>query len=1325
MKITKSILTRIIKEEIFELLLMEAKIKVSYEDIESVKALYPNEQDEKALEDLWKKHEKAKEDQKARAKTKALIVWLKTNYISKKRTDHPPHEALPVVEEFIARLNSIKQKYKDDGEFKEKVNKLTKGKPPQINIISAINMEKIFDAFEKKAGDIEGNKEQAQKDKIGETQNWEVFMPTGLGSSCEIGKGTTWCTARTRGDNLFYNYILDSIVLFYVIKKNAGTPPEEHPNDYLSLGYTEDGSKIEEYRDGHTNINSDNKGIDPEQFESIVGAEESQEVYQIIKKRFQDFEEHPAKELLRKAGQDLNSFNSMFTKGQSPQAVVGIVKGIQKLAKEEKGLSPEVKKVINDKVIKMLKNDKNKEKLKGQFFYDIDFRGAELKGLDFREKNFENPNFEGCNLEGVLFGKGSVRNANFKGANLQGAEFTLCVAEYSDFRGADLQSAVFVRAFAKESYFGGANLEGSTFAEAELDRASFRKANLRKANLRKAYLNQADFEGADLQGADLQAVIEEANFQGADLRGANLEWINFRDASFEGADLRGANLHKAKLQWADLEDTDLRGIDFQRVNLHGVKLDRAKLQGANFQGAVLREASLSYVNLQEVNLKGADLEWANFEGADLQGANLERARLEGAELNKAKLQGANLEGADLRGVDFQGVNLEGVNLEGAGLEWANLQGANLQGANIEGASFFEAKYDSQTKFPEGFNPETKELKIEMKFNKSKLFKMIKEEILLELLLMEAKLKVSLDDLELAEKRYPEDEALAKLRKDHEDKKDRAKTKKMIFWVKTAYAGDRPQEVHPPREALPQLENFLDNLKRIKNKYKGSQPFKDKIDQITDGGKIGGDPLHPNLFNSDNFIGIMRALEGRTGEIEKDDVQAEKDKIGETANWNVYMPTTMGSSCELGKGTTWCTSRTEGNNLFYNYVARKKNIVLFYAIHKEAGPPKEDPEDYLSLGYFEDGRRVERYGYGETNIDANNDGIDPKEFELIVGKTEAEEIYSIIEKKFETMKEHPAKEMVKKAAKDLEAYNSMFPKGMGGDEALDLIRIIDEYGPLPEEIEKSRHQKLTDAARKGAKLKDITLRNMDLRGLKTGKEIMKPTNVKFINVNLEKVNFSELEAGECFFKKVNLRESNMSMADVFDTTFEEADLGRANISKATLYKCSIRKSYFTDANMEFSNIGYSSLDEVDFEGANLKDAELKDCTISKSNFSKATLNGVSFESSSFESTKFQQTKIENAYTEEASFRACDFKGSELIGDFEDVSFSGSDFSGADLSKARFENCNLEGANFSGAILSSGDSHVDFGNSNLEGSTYNSETVYNDMMIDPEREGMTMA
>jgi len=541
MRITKSILKKIIREEILlELLLMEAKVKVSYDDIESVKTLYPNEQDEKALEELWARRQEAleKNNQKESSLVKTLIVWLKTNYISKKRTDHPPHEAIPVVERFIGKMNSVKQKYKDNPEFKEKVNKLTKGKPPQINLFSSIDMEGLEEALEKKVGDVEGSKEQAQRDKIGETQNWEVFMPTRMDSSCQIGKGTTWCTARTRGDNLFYNYIFQSIVLFYVIKKNAGTPPKDHPNDYLSLGYREDGSKIEVYSFGQTNINSNNEGIDPKQFEAIVGAEESKEVYQIIEKRFQDFEEHPAKELLRKAGQDLNTFNSMFTKGQSPEVVLDLIKEIRKLAEESEGLSQEVKKAINDKMIKMLKNNKLKEKYESQRFYDVDFRGADLEGVDFSGIKFNNPNFEevnlkGANLQWAELQKANLQGANLQGANLHGAEFISSDFEKANLEGANAQKVVFTYCRLNGLDLQGVNFEGAVLLGADLEGADLKGADLKGVELSFAILQGANLEGVDLQGADLySANLRSANLKGANLKGVNLEMTDLKGAKY-------------------------------------------------------------------------------------------------------------------------------------------------------------------------------------------------------------------------------------------------------------------------------------------------------------------------------------------------------------------------------------------------------------------------------------------------------------------------------------------------------------------------------------------------------------------------------------------------------------------------------------------------------------------------------------------------------------------------------------------------------------------------------------------------------------------------
>lgn len=87
---------------------------------------------------------------------------------------------------------------------------------------------------------------------------------------------------------------------------------------------------------------------------------------------------------------------------------------------------------------------------------------------------------------------------------------------------------------------------------------------------------------------------------------------------------------------------------------------------------------------------GSSLYWAMLEGSDLSGCNFERADLRGANLKDAVLVSANLRGANM-GLD----NLGGP---------TRLQGANLTGAILNHSNLAGAEYDSDTRFPQGFNP---------------------------------------------------------------------------------------------------------------------------------------------------------------------------------------------------------------------------------------------------------------------------------------------------------------------------------------------------------------------------------------------------------------------------------------------------------------------------------------------------------------------------------------------------------------------------------------------------------------------------------------------
>jgi uncharacterized protein YjbI with pentapeptide repeats len=204
--------------------------------------------------------------------------------------------------------------------------------------------------------------------------------------------------------------------------------------------------------------------------------------------------------------------------------------------------------------------------------------------------------------------------------------------------------------------------------------------------------HKLDLSSADLKGARFAKGPDEGNFEGAILRRSRLE-----DAKLEGADLMKADLTEADLRRADLTEADLRGAYLEGANLEGAILEGANLEGAiflsaNLAGSRFMQADLTGAYLREAVLTGAHLTWANLTSADLRGANLRGANLTWANLTQASFVEANLTEPD--------------GLTGAKFMRANLTGANLEGARLEGVL-----YDSDTKWPSGFDLEAAGLRL--------------------------------------------------------------------------------------------------------------------------------------------------------------------------------------------------------------------------------------------------------------------------------------------------------------------------------------------------------------------------------------------------------------------------------------------------------------------------------------------------------------------------------------------------------------------------------------------------------------------------------------
>jgi len=86
-------------------------------------------------------------------------------------------------------------------------------------------------------------------------------------------------------------------------------------------------------------------------------------------------------------------------------------------------------------------------------------------------------------------------------------------------------------------------------------------------------------------------------------------------------------------------------------------------------------------------------------------ASLQGAKLGGRRVRYADLKGIDLQGADLRKGDFWGSDFTGADLRMSDLSHSNLGNADLRGARLAGALLEGARYNSRTRWPEGFDPQ--------------------------------------------------------------------------------------------------------------------------------------------------------------------------------------------------------------------------------------------------------------------------------------------------------------------------------------------------------------------------------------------------------------------------------------------------------------------------------------------------------------------------------------------------------------------------------------------------------------------------------------------
>ena len=231
------------------------------------------------------------------------------------------------------------------------------------------------------------------------------------------------------------------------------------------------------------------------------------------------------------------------------------------------------------------------------------------------------------------------------------------------------------------------------------------------------------------------------------------------------------------------------------------------------------------------------------------------------------------------------------------------------------------------------------------------------------------------------------------------------------------------------------------------KRRGGEPVEDIIGVVQAfdkaKGRLKAKGHSPDIYAYKSPSVLRQALEDLGGSKQQERRRLKDEEttyLGTFGDWIVAMPHTRESSCQLGKGTTWCTAATQSQNLFLSYVAKEKeNIVLYYLIKKGADP-RQDPTAKLSVG-FSEGEPNFGGRHGGITVDASNRTLSYGRYQEIL-KDQAIPALRAMQAHARSIKgKHPAKRQMQQIAKSKDP--SVIDKYTRGMKRHDRIKFIEQ------------------------------------------------------------------------------------------------------------------------------------------------------------------------------------------------------------------------------------------------------------------------------------------
>lgn len=169
-------------------------------------------------------------------------------------------------------------------------------------------------------------------------------------------------------------------------------------------------------------------------------------------------------------------------------------------------------------------------------------------------------------------------------------------------------------------------------------------------------------------------------------------------------------------------------------------------------------------------------------------------------------------------------------------------------------------------------------------------------------------------------------------------------------------------------------------------------------------------------------------------------------------------------------------------------------------------------------------------------------------------------------------------------------------------------------------------------------------------------------------------------------KTQLKQANLTEANLSRVLIKRSDLSRATLNKANLSHARLVGANLSSTQLISSDLQKAILEDAIFTGADISDAKLMEADMYAAQLGRVSAIGTQLSYANLTNTNWQGADLSEAYLDHANLTNANFSAARLAGAvLRSANMKNANLRNADISRADLRGANLDGADFQGTTL----------------------------------------